>query len=122
MQLLESMCVTPINYSQPLIFQVDASESGYGAVLLNEDEDGRRVICTVMSLKWTGSEGGLSNPSRELININHATHYFHDLVFSTPILVETDSLTYLERSPRDCPLTIEPLLHSTLEPTVGVRG
>jgi len=86
----EVAIVEPVDYSKKIIMKVDASKSGYGAVLFNEDEEGERGLVGVMSLKWPGNEGDHSNPIRELYGIHHALKYYSDLLYKSKVYVETD--------------------------------
>jgi len=111
--LKESLCTTPalvsIDYSEPLraiIVAVDGSGKGWGAVLMQLDEEGKRHPVRYESGVWSTSERNWDSGKHEckalLLTLKKLRSYLYGVRFT----VETDAQTLvaqLQRSATDLP-------------------
>ena len=92
------------DFKHPFILEVDASHLGLGAVLSQEQENGRRVVIAYASRSLKKNEQNMNNYSSmklELLALKWAvTEKYRDLLMGAECLVFTDNdpLTYIQKT------------------------
>ena len=77
------------DFSRPFIVQADASETGVGAVLLQEYEDGRFPVAYV-SKKLKSSELNYSVIEKECLALVFAVKKFYKYLYGKEFVLQTD--------------------------------
>ena len=87
----------PPDYSRKFILQTDASDTGIGAVLLQE-YDGEKFPVVFASKKLLPRERNFSTIERECLAIVWSIEKLHQYLFGTEFILETDHepLRYLQ--------------------------
>jgi hypothetical protein len=89
-----------------IILVFDASKTGWGAVIMQEDKDGKRHPVRYEGGVWTASEAGYDAGKRECRAMLKALKKFRHWLYGTYFYVETDANTLvaqLNRSATDLP-------------------
>ena len=79
------------DYTRPMILSTDASSNGLGAVLSQEDDQGRRRIIGVHSMGLNSSEKLWAIAQKELKGIFEGLVKFEHILLNQPIIIETDN-------------------------------
>ncbi|KAI8498470.1 hypothetical protein Bbelb_236720 [Branchiostoma belcheri] len=99
--LKEALCNDPVlkvaDHNKPFIIQVDACDNGIGAVLSQEDADGRDHPIAYRSRKLTDRQRKWSTIEKECYAILFATEQFRYYIYGRPCTVQSDHkpLTWL---------------------------
>ena len=101
--------------SQPFILQVDASNDGLGAVLLQEEE-GKKCPVAYASRKLKTNEKAYAVIEKECLALVSGIQKFHRYIYGTAFILETDHqpLSYLNKAKLSNPrlmrwsLTLQP--------------
>ena len=100
---LKALTVQPIlkmaDLSKPFTLQVDASNEGLGAVLL-QDEEGKKSPIAYASRKLKPSEKSYAVIEKECLALVWAVQKFHRYLYGTAFTIETDHqpLSYLNKA------------------------
>lgn len=76
--------------SQPFILQTDASNTGLGAILLQEDNTGNKHPVAFASRKLLPRESRYSTIERECLAIVWGINKFHEYLYGNEFILETD--------------------------------
>ena len=107
--LTSAPALVTINYDEGagrIIMVFDASKTGWGAVIMQEDKDGKRHPVRFEGGVWSTSEAGYDAGKRECRAMLKALKKFRHWLYGTHFYVETDANTLvaqLNRSATDLP-------------------
>ena len=90
----------------------DASQNGIGAVLL-QLHDTTWTIVAYTSRAVTDAETRYAQLEKELVSITYACERFHQFIYGTKVLAETDHkplVSIFKKALSDCPLRIQTLM------------
>ena len=88
--IVEGVVLDHPDFSRPFIVDTDASEIGMGAILSQEDEEGRERIVMVDSRKFNRAESKWHIREKEALGIIWALEKFRPFVLGTEFVVRTD--------------------------------
>lgn len=79
------------NPKQDLIIDVDASDQGIGAALLQKNPETNQIRpIAYMSKKFVAAQKRWSSCEKEMYGMSYAVNYFRDFVYGRPVTVYTD--------------------------------
>ena len=100
--LLQAPVLKFVDYLRPFMLETDASSDGLGAVLLQEEEDGKLHPIAYGSQSLTKAERKYHLGKTEFLTLKWAvTDHFKEYLIYQPFIVQTDNnpLTYLFTTP-----------------------
>ena len=85
------------DFSKPFILDTDACDSGIGAVLSQQDEDGSERVIAYASWALSKPERNYCVTRRELLAVVYSTHHFRQYLLGRHFTLRTDhhSLSWL---------------------------
>ena len=84
------------NYSAPFVLYTDASGTGVGAVLMQQDDRGKNRVIAYASRTLNAAESNYSVTHLETLAVVWALKHFRDVVYGYPVTVFTDHAAVTE--------------------------
>ncbi|KAK3931703.1 Transposon Tf2-8 polyprotein [Frankliniella fusca] len=89
-KIMEAPSLVPFNPNKKSIMQCDASKSGLECCLFQDYGEGQLKLIACASRKLNEAEVNYSQSEKELLSICFATKKFHEMIYGSHVVVETD--------------------------------